>query len=213
MSESIYPQRPLSIIIEPLVTTFTLDPPVAENGDTVDSVVVSLGYDQTPLSVVFNGVAISPFTERLTVAGPFTEDESWTVKMTVQNGSASAKATLEFKDRMFWGNVNAAPTDSAGILALETSKFADTYAGTFQMGSPNGDMPCFAYPASFATPRKVEIGVPTPRMQQDSSDWSILTGFTTSTVAFTNNFGYTEDYIVVVFDSPRSDSSLLVRLT
>lgn len=213
MSEFIYPLfgNP-AIYVDPQVLNFYASPAVAELGSTVLSVVLNWGLTKTPQSLTLDGSPIGLFTTVMTVDGPFTDDETWVLKMSDEIGNARGKATLKFQNKLYWMNVDVAPIDSASILAMENSFFAAKYnALILEIGSPNGKLPCFAWPKRLAPPRKIILGTPAPTMQAAMTVWNVFTDYTTTTISFTNPSGYTEDYYVVCFNTPRNDSSLMVQ--
>lgn len=213
MSEYVYPQfgKP-AIYVDPLITDFTVSPPIAELGSSVGSVVLRWSLSKTPLGLTLDGVAIPPFQTVTTVTGPFAGQSDWVLKMTDEISSIKSKAHLLFQNKFFWANLASAPTNSMGILAMENSFFATAYGRTLQVGSPNGHKPCFAWPKRFATPRKVLIGTPARVWKADMVDWAAFTDYTVTTVSYTNPSGYTEDYYVLIFDATRDDDSLMVQL-
>lgn len=203
MSEFVYPLfGPPAIYVEPLVISFTVDPPIAELGSTVASAVLRWTLHKTPLGLQLDGTDIPLNQNVMTVTGPFTAPQTWKLKTSDEKKSDSKKTTLEFQNKMYWQNVTVAPTNSAGILALENSFFLDKLKTKFQMGVPGSLLPCIAYPTRLGAPTRFQIGTPNPNVAAIRTIWTDFTDFTLTTVAFTNASGYTENYYVLIFNGP-----------
>jgi len=199
-----------AVYVDPSIVSFTATPALAELGSTVDSVVLRWDIAKQPLSLIVDGATLPLNTLLVTKEGPFTTNQSWSMKAGDAEETLTAKTTLQFVNKLYSGFVTSAPTNSAGILALENSTLSTTRQSSAQIGAPAGKVWCYAYPKRLGTvkiAREIPSGVwvPTTLTQSMVSG----TDYTVSVVSFTNASGYTEDYNVVTFSNPQPDNTVL----
>jgi hypothetical protein len=141
------------------------------------------------------------------VPGPFTTDATWKLQNADKQRSVSAKATLSFCNNVFWGFVDAAPTDSAGVNALATKLLQISRKNSITIGAPDGKVFCYAYPKRLGN-AKVSTDV-SSNVWQPTTTSAKFSQYTTTTVSVTNASGFTEDYTVLTFNESLPGSNVV----
>jgi hypothetical protein len=201
-----------SVPVEMVVAIFAPNPPIAEIGSTVPSVILNWGLSKAAVSLSLNGVALNPAITQVTQIGPFTDDTTWELICADEDTQARQRTQLEFLPLVYWGVVQAPPASSADILALTSSEFIDRKLEmTVQYACAAGGYPCIAYPASIGLPRRPQIA--TPDVMPNTLDWNAFTDYTATTVSHTNASGYTQDYLVLTFNTLQTSQNVPVIWT
>lgn len=176
------------------ISSFSASPSTAEMGSTVSSVALSWGTNKTPTALTLDGTALDIGDTSKTVTGAFTTNKTWTLKATDEREAAATKTvTLAFLNGIYYG-VALEPTnyDSTFLLngldaglnkTLKNSKltsFSETAAGDE-----------YIY---YCLPKR--MGTCSFKVGGFDGGFSLV-----DTIAFTNAFGYTEDYYIYRSDN------------
>jgi len=186
-----------AVYVDPAIVTFVATPALAERGSSVPSVVLNWSIAKTPDVLKMNGVDIATNTKQTEMVGPFTDDASFKLVAGDKQKNVQAKATITFCNNIHYGFVDAAPTDSAGVNALDNKVLQISRKHSVQIGSPEGKVFCYAYPARLGA-AKVSADVPSDQWQPVANTVK-FTHFASTTVSVTNGSGFTEDYTVLTF--------------
>lgn len=200
-----------AVYVDMDIVSFDAVPALAEMGSSVPSVILRWKLSKKPLTFAINNVAYPTNTLQLPTAGPFTTEQSWSIKVSDAEIEVSAKTQLQFANKSHWGFVTSPPASSADILAIANSKFAiPDYELKATIGAPVGLVFCYAYPARLGMPRLVNLFTPSGIWQPTTHN-TTYTDFTTTTVSFTNGSGFTEDYFVHTFNTALPYDSTVVQ--
>lgn len=195
---------PFNISIEvPLAfVSFSPDPAIVESGATLANVVLRWGFNKDLDSALIDGVSVlTPNSNRQTFPGPFTTDTSWSIKGTAEGESVSARTTLSFQNKAYWGTGVSAPTNSAGILALASNSFVTTKTRTsIGYACYDGKFPIYCIPTRIGVPTKIFVSQDVPGSRGET-EFVSFTDFTATSFDFTNASGFTENYTVLKFNS------------
>ena len=186
---------------EIIITSFSASPSTAEMGSKVTSVALSWGVNKTPTALTLDGSALGVNDKSKTVTGTFTANKSWKLKATDERGATAEKtASLSFLNGIYYGVSDEPNTyDSAFLLdgidrglnkTLRNSKLT-----SFSESAGSNEYIYYCLPKRMGT-CSFKVG-------------GFDGGFTlVDTIAFTNAFGYTEDYFIY-----RSDNTGLGQTT
>ena len=199
-----------AVYVDPTIVSFVAAPALAEIGSTVDRVVLKWSIAKDPSNLTVDGIQLGINQRSTLKTGPFTTNQSWSMKAGDEHTSYSAKATLAFVNRIYFGFVTAAPADSAGIMALENNQLSSTRKGYVTIGEPPDKVFCYAYPKRLGMVKVTrdassDLWQPTTKTDTLKAD----TDYTVTTVSFTNASGYTEDYYVVTLVAAQPGSTVL----
>lgn len=176
------------------ITSFSASPSIAEIGSTVSSVVLSWSVNKTPKALTLDGSTIGANNSSKTVTGTFTTNKSWKLKATDERGATAEKtASLSFLNGIYYGVSDEPNTyDSAFLLdgidrglkkTLRNSKLT-----SFSESAGGDEYIYYCLPKRMGT-CSFKVG-------------GFDGGFTlVDTIAFTNAFGYSEDYFIYRSDN------------
>lgn len=196
-----------AVYVDPAIVTFVASPALAEMGSTVPAVTLNWTTSKTPDTLKLDGAEIVPSVRQSNVLGPFTTDTAWKLQNADKQRSVSGKATLSFCNNVFWGLVDAAPADSAGVNALANKLLQISRSNSITIGAPDGKVFCYAYPKRLGL-AKVSTGV-SSNVWQPTTTSAKFSQYTTTTVSVTNASGFTEDYTVLTFNESLPGSNVI----
>jgi hypothetical protein len=197
-----------AVYVDPAIVTFVASPALAEMGSSVPTVSLNWTTSKAPDTLKLNGTEISPFARQGSVAGPFTTDTSFKLQCADKQRSVIGKATLSFCNSVYWGFVAAAPTDSAGVVALENKSLQISRSKTVTIGAPDGKVFCYAYPKRLGN-AKVIADLSSGVWQPTTTENTKFTDYSSATVSVTNASGFTEDYVVITFNAPLNGATVV----
>lgn len=211
MSTSIYSvfYGQFSVPVEMVVSIFAPDPPIAEIGATIPSVILNWGLSKAAVTLSLDGIALNPAQTQITETGPFTTNTTWELICADGDTEARQRTQLQFLPKVYWGVVQTPPASSADILALTSSDFIDRKLEMqVEYACAAGGYPCIAYPSSIGLPRRPQVA--TQDIMPNTLDWNTLTDYTATTVSHTNASGYTQNYIVLTFNTLQTNQNVPV---
>lgn len=192
---------------------FVADPSVALKGSSVSRVGLFWDFNKTIDTVDVAGVTLNGNQTSTNVTGPFTDDQTWMIKGHCTTERASGSAKLSFLNYAYWGTGTSLPGDSAAVLALGNHGFISTstpnHVGYYCPGSAR---PIFCMPSRLGSPTSVKITqkvLTTP----NTVEWISFSNLTTVNFSVTNTSGFTEDYVVMIFNSLPRDTYFEVQWT
>ena len=197
-----------AVYVDPTIVSFVAEPAVAELGSTVDEIVLKWRIAKGISTLVVDGVVLAPNERMVTKTGPFTTNQSWSMKAGDEQTSVNAKATLSFVNTLYSWFAATAPANSSAMKALDFSDLSDTLERSITIGSPDGKVFCIAYPARLRTP-KLGLIKSSGVWEPVNSAIYPFTDYVTSTVSFTNDSGYTENYTVITFNAQLPGSNVI----
>lgn len=176
------------------ISSFSASPSTAEMGSTVSSVTLSWGVNKTPTALTLDGSIIGVNDKSKTVTGTFKSNKTWTLKATDERDAVATKtASLSFLNGIYYGvSVEPNTYDSAFLLdgidrglnkTLRNSKL------TSFSETPGGDE--YIY---YCLPKR--MGTCSFKVGGFDGGFTLV-----DTIAFTNAFGYTEDYFIYRSDN------------
>ena len=169
------------------ITSFTHNAGTKEMGDTVTAVTLSWSINKTPTVLTLDGEELAENAVNLALSDlSITKDnnKTWTLKATDERGATSTKTTtISFQNGIYHGGAALPETiDSAFIMALASKTLTGTKNRTVTIAGGDGLYAWYAYPKRLGT-SLFNIG---------GFDYE----YELTTVAFENQFGFTEDYYV-----------------
>ena len=176
------------------ISSFSASPSTAEMGSKVTSVALSWGVNKTPTALTLDSSALGVNDKSKTVTGTFTANKSWKLKATDERGATAEKTTsLTFLNGIYYGVAEEPNTyDSAFLLdgidrglkkTLRNSKLT-----SFSESAGGNEYIYYCLPKRMGT-CSFKVG-------------GFDGGFTlVDTIAFTNAFGYSEDYFIYRSDN------------
>lgn len=173
------------------ITSFGANPPTAEKGSTVTSVVLSWGTNKTPTTLTFDGQTIDATAKSKTVTGTFTSNKTWALEATDERGAKSKKsATLSFLNGVYYG-VATEPSvyDSAFILGLMVKpELRSNKTPSFSVDAGDGQYVYYCLPT--------EMGTCSFSVNGFDGGFSLI-----ATTNLKNVSGYTEEYYIYRSDN------------
>ena len=186
---------------EIIITSFSASPSTAEMGSKVTSIALTWGVNKTPTALTLDGSALGVNDKSKTVTGTFTANKSWKLKATDERGATAEKTTsLTFLNGIYYGVAEEPNTyDSAflldGIDRGLTKTLRNSKLTSFSESAGGDEYIYYCLPKRMGT-CSFKVG-------------GFDGGFTlVDTIAFTNAFGYSEDYFIY-----RSDNTGLGQTT
>ena len=177
-----------------VINSFSASPSTAEMGSKVTSVALSWGVNKTPTALTLDGSALGVNDKSKTVTGTFTANKSWKLKATDERGATAEKtASLSFLNGIYYGVSDEPNTYNSAFLlsgldrginkVLRSSKLT-----SFSESAGGNEYIYYCLPKRMGT-CSFKVG-------------GFDGGFTlVDTIAFTNAFGYTEDYFIYRSDN------------
>lgn len=148
--------------VEPKILTFTMSPSTEtyEVGESVASVSFTWTYNKDITAQTLTGCTLADETVRTaSYDTPITSNKTFTLTCSDGTNSASAKKTISFKHKFYYGSAAVPETyDSAFILSLSNKAFATSYKGQYKYTVGTGEFGFFACPKSWGMPSEVYIG-------------------------------------------------------
>lgn len=146
------------------INSFTNSVNTVEVGSTVTDVTFNWSLGGKPTEVKFNDTAQATDTTGTTSLTKQTIKTNTGFTLTAKdarNKSVSSQTWIVFKNKKYWGvgkPANADAVDSAFILGLGNSYFADNYRGDFSVNATDGNYIFFAVPKSFGDSPSFFVG-------------------------------------------------------
>jgi hypothetical protein len=165
------------------VLYFTATPNIAEIGQSVPSVLLEWEYDRpvNNQSIDLGAIPLLQGQRSVTVTGPFTSNQTWTLTSNAGVGNVAAIAQLLFQSRRMWGlstdtTPNQGTLDSLSEQGLDIDRTDDV-----QFNNCGGQYLYFAWPASFGDPTFYVNGFKS-------------TAWIKTVLNFTNAYSYVQSY-------------------
>lgn len=169
------------------ITSFKINPSVAEMGSTVNSVVLTWAINKTPKTLTVEGNSVDVGLRNTTLPVSLTAAHTFNVSATDERGATDTMSkTLPFYNGVYYGVLeDGAEVDSAAILTLK-HELQDSKSVTFTATAGATQRFAYAIPTRYGTPTFKD------------ADTTLGADFTKlpEPVAFTNNSVYTENYDV-----------------
>lgn len=169
------------------ITAFSNNANPAENGATINDVVLSWTFSKKPAEVMLDGVAQSTGASGATLSDlGITSKKTWTLEAKDERGAVAKKETvLNFYDGVYYGMAaKPASVDSAFIKSLSGKKLSSGKNLTVSVKGGEGLFFWYAYPKSMGA-SKFNIG---------GFDYE----YEAETISFENQYGVKKDYYVYV---------------
>lgn len=171
----------LSLYKQMAINSFTGGSTV-EKGSSVSNVVLNWSLNKVPESLTLDGSSIDRTSTSKEVSGTFTSDTTFTLKATDARGVAkSAKTSISFLLKRYWGVSSKSTLTSADVLALGNSDWASKAMTATKFDCSGGKYPYYCIPASLGTPEFWVGGLKNTKV-------------TSTELSVTNSSGYTETY-------------------
>lgn len=172
-----------------------------EIGSSVSSVTVSWSASLPLTSQTLNGTSIpvnqTSYTYNYSPA--LTTDTTYTLEAYSGSDHASASTTVAFEPYVYYGTSPTSTVTTSQILSM-TTNFATNHNLSTVFNCSGGAYPVYAFPASFGAPNNVTVG------------GLAFTSYTLTTQSLTNEVGYTQDYMVLVFIYQQSGANITFTL-
>ena len=163
-------------------TTRTLD-----KGSVLDSITIKWVLNKTPASQSLDGVALDASVRERTLEGLAVKDNTkFTLTVTDErNAKDEASVYAYFYNSVYYGALDdGAQLDSAAILSL-SKKLQASRGLTFTVTPGTNQRIAYALPVAYGTPSF-----------KDADTGFQMDMYRAETIAFTNAYGYTENYAV-----------------
>jgi hypothetical protein len=176
--------------VDPAISSFTMTPATDtyEVGASVNELTFNWAYNKNVLTQNLTDCTLADETVRTaTYSTPVTANKTFTLTANDGTKSVTKSLSIKFQNKIYWGS-SAAPVsdyDSAFILALNSSKFATAYKGSYTMTVGTGEYGYVACPHSWNIPAKCKIGGFETELVKESA------------ISFTNASGGTVSYDIV----------------
>lgn len=179
------------------ITRFDNSIGFAENGSIVTTAAFFMEFNQTPISLTFNGSEIKVEEVYTLYGANLFSDTAFTLEATDKYGNvADATSYIRFVDRVFYGTaVEPDELSSSFIRSLQNSLLTDTYKRTIEVSAEDDEYVWYCVPA--------ELGECAFSVRGFVGGFSLV-----DTIAFTNSYGHTANYRIY-----RSDNTGLKNLT
>lgn len=167
------------------ITSFTINPSVAETGSTVKEVVLKWAINKDPVKLTVEGNSVAVNLRETTLkALSLTKAHTFNVSATDERGATdSMTKTLSFYNGVYYGLLaDGAALDSAAVLTL-TRELTNTKGRKFSVTCGEGQRIAYAIPS--------RLGTPTFKVGGFEGGFYLA-----ATIDFTNASGYTEPYAV-----------------
>ena len=188
----------------PEITSFTNDKNEVEVGSTVTDVKFDWVVNRPDLTLTIdNGVGdVSGATTKSVTGLSLTNDTTYTLKAEAGTRSDTKTTKVIFLPKIYGGVVDAAPDDSAKVLALEHSVLAKdaNYKHTFDCSAGNKYI-------SIAVPQSYSLDVSKFKVGGfANNNWS------KTVVSVTNASGHTANYDIFTINDQQSGSAIEVAI-
>lgn len=179
------------------ITRFDNSIVFAESGSIVTTATFFMEFSQSPVALTFNGDEIEVGETYVLHNANLFSDAAFTLGATDKYGNtAEATSYIRFVGRVFYGTATEPEEfDSVFLRSLQNSLLTNTRQRTVNISAESGEYVWYCLPSRLGECVFSVLGV--------------IGGFElVDTVAFTNSYGYTEDYRIY-----RSDNTGLYDLT
>lgn len=190
--------------ISPIIKTFTNNVNEVEIGSTVTSIKFDWTLNNPDLILTIdNGVGdVSGTTSKIINDLSITADTTYTLKAENAHGFDTKVTKITFLPKIYSGVVDAAPTDSSGVLALEHSVLSKNanYSNTFNCSEGNKRI-VIAVPQSY--------GVDVSKFKVNdiaNNNWS------KTVITVTNASGHSSNYDIFTINDPQNESNIKVSI-
>lgn len=164
------------------ITSFAINPSVAEIGSTVESVTLTWAINKTPTTLTVEGNSVDVGLRNTTLPVSLTEAHTFNVGATDERGATDTMSkTLVFQNGVYYGILHK-------DADLNSSKFADWTKALSDARGRSFTVTCIAdYRIAYAIPSR--LGTPTFKVGGFEGGFHKA-----ATIDFTNASGYTESY-------------------
>ena len=162
------------------ISNLSLSQSLVEIGGSVVGLRINWNANKPPITAYINGEEIGSSENNYIYPYEITQDKTFTLKVTDDRGSAERSVSIKFANGKYYGTAQEGTYDSDFILSLN-KEIVTNGKGNITVNCDNGQYVYYAIPTRFDTPR-FSVG-------------GFVGGFVlVDTIAFTNIYGYTEDY-------------------
>ena len=163
------------------ISSLSLSKSVVEIGDILSGLVVTWSYNKEDIvSQKFNGLEVGIDDREYVETEDITSNKTYTLEVNDGKNTVTKSATVKFLNGKYYGVAQEGIYDNDFILSLN-KEIVTNGKGNITVNCDNGQYVYYAIPTRFDTPR-FSVG-------------GFVGGFVlVDTIAFTNIYGYTEDY-------------------
>lgn len=184
------------LMYEPIeITSLTNNVSTAEMGSTVNDVTISWKTNKVPTALTLEVASVDiTLTQKAFTNLGLTTNKSWTLVATDERDATSQKSTtLNFYNGIYYGAASGTTYDSAFVLTL-TKVLSGSKARTFTANAGEGQYIYYCLPS--------RLGTPSFNVGGFDGGFSKVTS-----ISFTNNSGYTENYDIWKSDNANLGST------
>lgn len=167
------------------IKSFAVSGNPAERGRVINSVVLSWAANKVPVSVFIDDAEYDVNMSDISLVDVgLTADKTWTLKVIDEFGAeVTEKTTLHFYNGLYYGAAAAPETIDSSFIRTLVKKLTGSRKGTYNIDAGSDQYIWFAIPVS--------LGEPTFKVGGFEGGFIDM-----GTIAYTNMYGYTTDYVV-----------------